>query len=634
MRQQGAWKGARERGISKMNGLLKFITCGSVDDGKSTLIGHMLYDAKLLFTDQERALELDSRVGSREGKMDYSLLLDGLMAEREQGITIDVAYRYFTTEKRSFIVADTPGHEEYTRNMAVGASFADLAVILVDASQGILIQTKRHARICALMGIKYFIFAVNKMDLVRYSQKEYKKIEKEIKKLAIDLELNHVNVIPVSATEGDNITLTSSHMPWYKGKTLLDTLETVNIDEGTEEDGFILPVQRVCRPNHSFRGFQGQVEAGSIRKGEEITVLPSGEKACVESILVGDQNVVQAQKGQAVTISLQREVDVSRGCVLVKDEQLCVSTMFTASLLWMDDAELMQGKNFLLKLGIKMIPASVMDIKYRIDIHTGEQLAASKLYKNEIAVCDIAAGSPLVYSTFAANKGLGSFILIDRVTNMTSACGVVEHSLRRSENIVWQTMDITRQIRAEKMGQKPVTLWFTGLSGSGKSALANEVEKRLSVSGRYTMLLDGDNIRMGLNKNLGFEPEDRIENIRRIAEVAKLMNDAGLIVLTSFISPFASDRRNARKIIGEENFIEIYVSTPLEECERRDVKGLYQKAREGKIPNFTGITSPYEAPKNAELVIDTSRQPLEESVEIILNMLQERKETNAMGKGT
>lgn len=617
-----------------MNGLLKFITCGSVDDGKSTLIGHMLYDAKLLFTDQERALELDSRVGSREGKMDYSLLLDGLMAEREQGITIDVAYRYFTTEKRSFIVADTPGHEEYTRNMAVGASFADLAVILVDASQGILIQTKRHARICALMGIKYFIFAVNKMDLVRYSQKEYKKIEKEIKKLAIDLELNHVNVIPVSATEGDNITLNSSYMPWYKGKTLLDTLETVNIDEGTEEEGFILPVQRVCRPNHNFRGFQGQVEAGSIREGEEITVLPSGEKACVESILVGDQNVVQAQKGQAVTISLQREVDVSRGCVLVKDEQLCVSTMFTASLLWMDDAELMQGKNFLLKLGTKMIPASVMDIKYRIDIHTGEQLAASKLYKNEIAVCDIAAGTPLVYSTFAANKGLGSFILIDRVTNMTSACGVVEHSLRRSENIVWQTMDITRQIRAEKMGQKPVTLWFTGLSGSGKSALANEVEKRLSVSGRYTMLLDGDNIRMGLNKNLGFEPEDRIENIRRIAEVAKLMNDAGLIVLTSFISPFASDRRNARKIIGEENFIEIYVSTPLEECERRDVKGLYQKAREGKIPNFTGITSPYEAPENAELVIDTSRQPLEESVEIILTMLQERKETNAMGKGT
>lgn len=622
MRQPGAWKDARERGISRMNGLLKFITCGSVDDGKSTLIGHMLYDAKLLFTDQERALELDSRMGSREGKIDYSLLLDGLMAEREQGITIDVAYRYFTTEKRSFIVADTPGHEEYTRNMAVGASFVDLAVILVDASQGILIQTRRHARICALMGIRYFIFAVNKMDLVRYSEKEYRKIEKEIRKLAIDLELYQVCVIPVSATEGDNITLRYSHMPWYKGKTLLDTLETINIDEGTDEQGFLMPVQRVCRPNHTFRGFQGQIEAGSIQEGEEITVLPSGEKACVESVFVTDKKMGQAQKGQAITISLNREVDVSRGCVLVKDANVCVSTMFTASLLWMDDTELMQGKNFLLKLGTKTIPASVMDIKYRIDIHTGEHLAASKLYKNEIAVCDIAAASPLVYDTFSRNKGIGSFILIDRVSHMTSACGVVEHSLRRSENIVWQKLDITRQIRAEKMGQKPVTLWFTGLSGSGKSALANEVEKRLSVSGKYTMLLDGDNIRMGLNKNLGFEPEDRIENIRRIAEVAKLMNDAGLIVLTSFISPFASDRQNARKIIGEENFIEIYVSTPLEECERRDVKGLYQKAREGKIPNFTGISSPYEVPENAELVIDTSKQSLEESVEFILNALQ------------
>lgn len=604
-----------------MNGLLKFITCGSVDDGKSTLIGHMLYDAKLLFADQERALELDSRVGSRDGKMDYSLLLDGLMAEREQGITIDVAYRYFTTEKRSFIVADTPGHEEYTRNMAVGASFADLAVILVDASQGILIQTWRHARICALMGIRYFIFAVNKMDLVHYSQREYQKIEKEIRKLAVDLELDQVRVIPVSATEGDNITLRYTHMPWYQGKTLLDTLETVNIEEGKEESGFILPIQRVCRPNRTFRGFQGQIESGRIRTGEEITVLPSGEKAEIEGILAGNQKVMQAEKGQAVTVSLNREVDVSRGCVLVKDESLTVSTMFTASILWMDDTELMQGKNFLMKLGTKMVPASVMEIKYRIDIHTGEHLAASKLYKNEIAVCDIAA-APLVYDTFARHKGLGSFIFIDRVTNMTSACGVVEHSLRRSENIVWQELDITRQIRAEKMGQKPVTLWFTGLSGSGKSALANAIEKRLSVSGRYTMLLDGDNIRMGLNKNLGFEPEDRIENIRRIAEVAKLMNDAGLIVLTSFISPFRSDRQNARRIIGEGNFVEIYVSTPLEECERRDVKGLYRKAREGKIPNFTGISSPYEAPEHAEVVVDTSRQSLEEATEMVLDALK------------
>lgn len=604
-----------------MKGLLKFITCGSVDDGKSTLIGHMLYDAKLLFTDQERALELDSRVGSREGEVDYSLLLDGLMAEREQGITIDAAYRYFTTEKRSFIVADTPGHEEYTRNMAVGASFAELAVILVDASQGILMQTRRHARICALMGIQYFVFAVNKMDLVRYSRKDYQKIEKDIKKLAVDLELSHVDVIPVSATEGDNVTLKYSHMPWYRGKTLLEYLETVDIEEGAAEKGFVMPVQRVCRPNHTFRGFQGQIEAGAIREGDEVTILPSREKAEVESILITDRKSTQAEKGQAVTISLNREVDVSRGCVLVRDTELTVSTMFTASILWMDDTELTEGKNFLIKIGTKMLPASVMDIKYRIDIYSGEQIAASKLYKNEIAVCDIAAASPVVYDTFKNHKGMGSFILIDRVTNMTSACGVVEHPLRRSENIVWQELDITREIRAGKMGQKPMTLWFTGLSGSGKSALANEIEKRLSISGRYTMLLDGDNIRMGLNKNLGFEPEDRIENIRRIAETAKLMNDAGLIVLTSFISPFESDRQNARSIIGEDSFIEIYVSTPLKECEKRDVKGLYQKAREGKIPNFTGISSPYEEPEDAEIVVDTSLQSLEESAEQVMEKL-------------
>lgn len=617
MRLQEVWSGVKERGISKMEGLLKFITCGSVDDGKSTLIGHMLYDAKLLFADQKRALELDSRVGSREGKIDYSLLLDGLMAEREQGITIDVAYRYFTTEKRSFIVADTPGHEEYTRNMAVGASFADLAVILVDAAQGILLQTRRHARICALMGIRYFIFAVNKMDLIHYSQKEYIKIEKEIKKLAVDLDLLHVNVIPVSATEGDNVTLKYSRMPWYEGKTLLDYLETINIEEGTQEQGFVMPVQRVCRPNHTFRGFQGQIEAGIIRENDQIIVQPSGEKAEVESILVMDKKAVQAEKGQAVTISLNREVDISRGCVLVRDTALKVSTMFTATVLWMDDMELMQGKNFLIKIGTKVLPASVMDIKYRIDINTGEHIAVSKLYKNEIAMCDIATASPVVYDTFKKHKSMGNFILIDRISNMTSACGVVEHSLRRSENIVWQNLDITREIRSGKMGQKPMTLWFTGLSGAGKSALANEIEKRLSIDGRHTMLLDGDNIRMGLNKNLGFEPEDRIENIRRIAEVAKLMNDAGLIVLTAFISPFQSDRQNARSIIGKNSFIEIYVSTPLEECERRDVKGLYMKARKGEIPNFTGISSTYEKPENPEIVVDTSNKSLDECVDMI-----------------
>ena len=605
-----------------MNGLLKFITCGSVDDGKSTLIGHMLYDAKLLFADQEHALELDSKVGSREGKIDYSLLLDGLMAEREQGITIDVAYRYFTTEHRSFIVADTPGHEEYTRNMAVGASFADLAVILVDATQGILIQTRRHARICALMGIKHFVFAVNKMDLVHYDQNIFKKIEKEIKKLAIDLELYHVEIIPVSATEGDNVTTKSSNMPWCQKQSLLEYLETVNVEECDSKKGFVMPVQRVCRPNHTFRGFQGQIEAGTVQVGDQITVLPSGEKAEVQSILVTDQSVEVARKGQPVTIQLNREIDVSRGCVLTKDTGLKVSKMFTASILWMDDVQLVQGKNYLLKIGTKTIPGTIMSIKYKIDINSGEHVAASKLYKNEIAVCDFALAEEVVYDTFKEQKEMGCFILIDRVTNMTSACGVVEHSLRRSENVVWQKLDVTREIRSAKMGQKPLTLWFTGLSGSGKSTLANELEKALSVQGKYTMLLDGDNVRMGLNQNLGFEEKDRIENIRRIAEVAKLMNDAGLIVLTSFISPYASDRKRAREIIGDSNFVEIYVSTPLEECEKRDVKGLYKKARANQIPNFTGISSPYEVPENADVVIDTSKCTIEEAVEYIIKEIQ------------
>jgi len=571
---------------------------------------------------EERALELYIRVGSRGGGIDYSLLLDGLMAEREQGITIDVAYRYFTTEHRSFIVADTPGHEEYTRNMAVGASFADLAVILVDASQGILTQTRRHARICALMGIRYFVFAVNKMDLVRYDRKAYQKIEKEVRKLAVDLELYHTEIIPVSATEGDNVTLKSGRMPWYSGKTLLEYLESVDVDDGAKEQGFVMPVQRVCRPNADFRGFQGQVSSGSISAGDEITVLPSGERACVQSIFVADKNVQEAHRGQALTVQLNREVDVSRGCVLVRGTQLKVSRMFTASILWMDDTELVQGKNFLIKIGTKMLPATVMAVKYKVDIHSGESLAASRLYKNEIAVCDIAMAEDAVYDVFAAHRELGCFILIDRITNMTSACGVIEHSLRRADNLTWQKLDVTRDTRAARMGQKPVTLWFTGLSGAGKSALANGVEKALNVQGNYTMLLDGDNVRMGLNQNLGFEEKDRIENIRRVAEVAKLMNDAGLIVLASFISPYESDRARAREIIGSTNFIEIYVSTPLEECERRDVKGLYKKARNGLIPNFTGISSPYEPPAHAEVEIDTSRYALEEAVDHVLGEIR------------
>ena len=604
-----------------MDGLLKFITCGSVDDGKSTLIGHMLYDAKLLFTDQEKALELDSRVGNRDGKLDYSLLLDGLLAEREQGITIDVAYRYFSTEKRSFIVADTPGHEEYARNMAVGASFADLAVILIDATKGILAQTRRHAGICGLMGIRHFLFAVNKMDLVHYRESEYKKIEKEIKKLAIDLDLADVTVIPVSATEGDNVTRRSEPMKWYQGPTLLGYLEEVNTGAGTEE-GFVMPVQRVCRPNHTFRGFQGQVLAGQISEGDMVTVLPSRETAKVQSLLLADRKAETVEKGNPVTIQLNKEIDVSRGCVFVSGTKLKVSNMFSASILWMDDTELVQGKNFLIKIGTKTLPATVMKIKYKIDVNTGAHVQAESITKNEIAFCEISVGSKIVFDEFKDNKDLGSMILIDRITNMTSACGVVVHEMNRDNNLTWHDMDITKELREGQMNQKALTIWMTGLSGSGKSTVANALEKKLFSMGKHTMILDGDNVRMGLNKNLGFGEKDRIENIRRIAEVSKLMNDAGLIVLTAFISPYRKDRRKAKEIIGD-NFIEVYVATPLEECEKRDVKGLYKAAREGKIFDFTGISSPYEAPEYPDVVVGENGQSVEECVDAILEGLKD-----------
>ena len=604
-----------------MNALLKFITCGSVDDGKSTLIGHMLYDAKLLFADQERALELDSKVGSRGGEIDYSLLLDGLMAGREQGITIDVAYRYFTTERRSFIVADTPGHEEYTRNMAVGASFADLAVILVDASQGVLTQTRRHTRICSLMGIKHFVFAVNKMDLIDFEQEKFQKIQKDIKVLLAEFEYSTAQMIPVSATEGDNITKRSVHMPWYTGKTLLDYLETINVKENPAETGFTMPVQRVCRPNHTFRGFQGQIESGSVSVGDAIKVLPSGESAKVTLIYEGDKEVQTSATGHAVTIQLDTEIDVSRGCVLIRDTSLNVNSMFAATLLWMDDVKLLPGRNFLLKLGTQSVPATIMKIRYKIDVNTGEEVYADAIYKNEIALCEISTASKLVFDEFEKNNALGSLILIDRVSHMTSACGIVEHTLNRENQLTWHNMDITRSFREEQLGQTAKTIWFTGLSGSGKSTLANELEKRLAAMGKHTMLLDGDNVRMGLNRNLGFREADRIENIRRIAEVSKLMNDAGLIVLTSFISPFAQDRQNAREIIGDA-FMEVYVSTPMEECERRDVKGLYKKARKGELDHFTGVTSPYEVPQHADVVIDTSKFSVEACVDQILEQLK------------
>ena len=605
-----------------MKELLKFITCGSVDDGKSTLIGHMLYDAKLLFADQKQSLLMDSKIGSRGGEIDYSLLLDGLMAEREQGITIDVAYRYFTTEHRSFIVADTPGHEEYTRNMAVGASFADLAVILIDASQGILIQTKRHARICAMMGIRYFVFALNKMDLVGYDEGVFREITDQVEELSEELELHNVKVIPVSATEGDNVTIKSEHMPWYDGETLLSWLEQVDVT-AEEEEGFVLPIQRVCRPDRTFRGFAGQIESGEIAVGDTVTVLPGNEEARVQQLLRTDQEAEKASAGMAVTVCLDREIDVSRGSVMIRGTSLSVTGMLTANLLWMDDEELVEGKSYLMKLGTQRVPATVMRISYRVDVNTGDHIPAKSIKKNEIAKCDIALSRPIPFDAFNSHRAMGEFILIDRVSNMTSACGTVLHSLRRSENVVMQELDITRQIRAQRLGQQPKTIWFTGLSGAGKSTLANAIEKELTVRGRHTMLLDGDNIRLGINKNLGFTEKDRIENIRRVSEVAKLMNDAGLIVLTAFISPYRADRRRARQIIGDDDFIEVYVSTPIEECEKRDVKGLYKKARDGEIPNFTGVNAPYEAPEQPEITIDTSRQPLDETVALLMQKLEQ-----------
>ena len=608
-----------------MNGLLKFITCGSVDDGKSTLIGHMLYDSKLLFADQEKSLMLDSKIGSRGGKLDYSLLLDGLMAEREQGITIDVAYRYFTTEKRSFIVADTPGHEEYTRNMAVGASFADLAVILIDASQGVLVQTRRHTRICSHMGIKHFVFAVNKMDLVDFDETIYLDISKTINEMMTEYDFDSCKIIPVSATDGDNITKPSKKTPWYGGKSLLSYLEDIDTDMslGDNETGFTKAIQRVCRPDRTYRGFQGQIDTGSIKKGDTITVLPSHETAEVKSIINAGTYVDMAVKGQAVTIELNREIDVSRGCVFVKDAHPVMSNRFTAKLLWMDDEKLTAGKNYLLKIGTKTIPAVVLSINYKINVNNGSEIITKNIYKNEIAMCDISISEQIVFDKFKNNQALGSLILIDRVSHMTSACGVVERSIIKADNITRYDMDITSEQRAAQKMQTPKTIWLTGLSGSGKSTLANELEKRLFSDGKHTMTLDGDNVRFGLNKNLGFDEADRIENIRRVAEVAKLMNDAGLIVIVSFVSPFRRDRANAKRIIGEDNFVEIYVNTPLEECERRDVKGLYKKARAGAIQNFTGISSPYEAPEKPDFTIDTSTVSREEAGDIIYKQLIE-----------
>ncbi|MBO4365045.1 MAG: adenylyl-sulfate kinase [Eggerthellaceae bacterium] len=605
-----------------MKQLLKFLTCGSVDDGKSTLIGHMLYDAKLIFADQKQALELESQVGSAGGAIDYSLLLDGLQAEHEQGITIDVAYRYFSTKRRSFIVADSPGHEEYTRNMAVGASFADLAVILLDATKGILSQTRRHTRICALCGIQDFVFAVNKMDLVDFDHEVFSKIETAIRDMVAEYPIHTLSIIPTSASTGDNLTHASVRTPWFEGLPLLDYLETVEPLRQQMSDGFCLPIQRVSRPDRTFRGFQGQIAMGKIQVGDAVTVLPSGEEAHVSRIIAAGEDTQEAMFGQPVSVCLDREVDVSRGCVIVRSMKPYVTDRFACTMLWFDDEPLVPWRSYLLKVGTATIPAMVTKIRHGVDINTGQQQDMQQLTKNGIALVEMKTNQPVVVDAFSQAPMLGELILIDRVSHATSACGVVEFPLGVEGSVIEQELSVTRQMREQRNGHRAFTVWLTGLSGAGKSTLADAVERKLFARGVRTMVLDGDNVRMGLNANLGFSAEDRAENIRRVSEAAKLLNDAGVVVLTAFISPFRADRENARKVVGEDAFVEVHVSTPVEECERRDVKGLYAKARRGEIREFTGVSSPYEPPEAAHVVLNTANATVEESADALMRELE------------
>ncbi|HBV00503.1 sulfate adenylyltransferase subunit CysN, partial [Thalassospira lucentensis] len=574
--------------------LLRFITCGSVDDGKSTLIGRLLWDSKMIFEDQLAALESDSRkVGTQGGEIDFALLLDGLQAEREQGITIDVAYRFFSTDKRKFIVADTPGHEQYTRNMATGASTADVAVILIDARKGILTQTRRHSFITSLLGIKHVVLAVNKMDLVDYDQATFDTIVAEYQEFAKDLGYASITAIPLSALRGDNMIEASPNTPWYSGPTLLAHLETVQVEQDAIEKPFRLPVQWVNRPNLDFRGFSGTVASGTIKPGDEIIVTASGQTSTVKEIVTFDGNLDIAIAGQAVTLTLADEIDISRGDVLAQaDAKPEFADQFEARIIWMHDDHLLPGRPYLIKMGAQVTNAQISDLKYKVNVNTLEHMAGKTLELNEVGIANISADKALAFDPYDDNRHSGRFIIIDRFTNATVGAGMVNHSLRRATNIKWQEMDINKQARAYQKGQKSAVLWFTGLSGAGKSTVANMVEKKLHAMGKHTYTLDGDNVRHGLNKDLGFTDADRVENIRRVGETAKLFVDAGVITLVSFISPFKSERQLARSLVEKDEFIEVFIDTPLEVCEQRDVKGLYKKARAGEIANFTGIDSP------------------------------------------
>jgi bifunctional enzyme CysN/CysC len=606
-------------------GLLRFITCGSVDDGKSTLIGRLLYESKLIFEDQLVALEADSKkVGTQNGELDFALLVDGLAAEREQGITIDVAYRFFSTERRKFIVADTPGHEQYTRNMVTGASTADVAVILIDARKGVLTQTRRHSYIVSLLGIRNVVLAVNKMDLVEYSQSVFDSIVADYEEFAQQIGLTGAVAIPLSALRGDNILERSVRTAWYGGPTLMEHLEAVEIEDDLQHKPFRLPVQWVNRPNQDFRGFAGTIASGVIRKGDALRALPSGRQSHVARIVTHDGDIEEAVAGQSVTLALTDEIDVSRGDVLAAaSAPASVADQFQSTIIWMHDEPMLPGRPYLIKFGTRTVTGSITAPKYKVNVNTLERLAAKQLELNEIGVCNLSLDRPVAFDPYAENRETGGFVLIDKLSNDTVGAGLLNFALRRAENIHWQALDVNKPARAALKGQRACVLWFTGLSGAGKSTVANLVEKRLHALGRHTYTLDGDNVRHGLNKDLGFTDADRVENIRRVAEVSKLMVDAGLIVLVSFISPFRSERRLARELMQPGEFYEVFVDTPIEEAEKRDPKGLYKKARRGELKNFTGIDSPYERPENPEIHLHTALYSPEAAAEQILNRLRD-----------
>ncbi|MGB0261349.1 MAG: sulfate adenylyltransferase subunit CysN [Henriciella sp.] len=614
--------------------LLRFITCGSVDDGKSTLIGRLLYDSKMIFEDQLDALERDSKKQGTQGEeIDFALLVDGLAAEREQGITIDVAYRFFSTEKRKFIVADTPGHEQYTRNMATGASTADLAILLIDARKGILTQTRRHSFIASSLGIKHFVLAINKMDLVDFDEQVFNQITEDYAEFAKALRPDiTIHPMPISALGGDNITEVSERTPWFKGPALMQLLETVDVEDDLVSKPFRMPVQWVNRPNLDFRGFSGQVASGSIKQGDRVKTLPSGRETVVQRIVAHGGDLDEAVAGQSVTLTFGDEVDTSRGDLICDAQAPAeVSDQFQAHILWMSDEPMLPARRYLMKSGGRTVTALLSGLKHSVDVNDMQTRPATKLDLNEVGVVTLSLDQAIPFDSYADNRSTGGFILIDRMTNNTVGLGLLDFALRRAANIHWQALDVDRQALADQKGQSPAILWFTGLSGSGKSTIANALQKKLFAMGKHTFVLDGDNVRHGLNRDLGFTDADRVENIRRVSNVARLMSDAGLITLVSFISPFRSERQMARNMMTDGEFIEIFVDTPLDVAEQRDVKGLYKRARAGEIKNFTGLDSPYEAPVSPEITINTVEKTANEAADQILAELQARGVLNGQG---